>query len=163
MAKVAIAEPYIGSYVLETLTTGMYAESRNALREDIQNSFDAIRAAVRGKVIKQAEGRITVTLPDDTTMTVRDNGTGLSAVSALGTLTAIGLSKKARQKDAGFRGIGRLAGIAFCNTLSFRTKAAGESVETTVTFDCRALRTAMTSEVEESQPLAQLLQDNVRA
>jgi Histidine kinase-, DNA gyrase B-, and HSP90-like ATPase len=163
MAKDEIAEPYIGSYVLETLTTGMYAESRNALREYVQNSFDAIRAAIRSKVIKQSEGRIEILLPDDNTLTIRDNGTGLSAVSALGTLTAIGLSKKARQQDAGFRGIGRLAGIAFCNTLSFRTKAAGESVETTVTFDCRALRTAMTSEVEESQPLAQLLQDNVRA
>jgi hypothetical protein len=158
-----VVEPYIGSYVLETLTTGMYAESRNALREYIQNSFDAIRAAVRAKVIKQAEGRITVTLPDDTTLTVRDNGTGLSAVSALGTLTAIGLSKKARQKDAGFRGIGRLAGIAFCNALSFRTKASGESTETTVTFDCRSLRTAMTSDVEESQPLGQLLQSHVKA
>lgn len=158
-----VAEPYIGSYVLETLTTGMYAESRNALREYIQNSFDAIRAAVRGKVIKNSEGRITVTLPDENTLIIRDNGTGLAAVSSLATLTAIGLSKKARTKDAGFRGIGRLAGIAFCNTLSFRTKASGENIETTVTFDCRSLRTAMTSDVEESQPLAQLLQDNVKA
>ena len=133
MAKVAIAEPYIGSYVLETLTTGMYAESRNALREYVQNSFDAIRAAIRSKVIKQSEGRIEITLPDDNTLNIKDNGTGLSAVSALGTLTAIGLSKKARHQDAGFRGIGRLAGIAFCNTLSFRTKAAGENTETTVT------------------------------
>jgi hypothetical protein len=161
--KEHVIEPYIGSYVLETLTTGMYAESRNALREYIQNSFDAIRAAVRAKVIKTSEGRITVTLPDENTLIIRDNGTGLAAVSAMATLTAIGLSKKARTKDAGFRGIGRLAGIAFCNTLSFRTKASGENVETTVTFDCRSLRTAMTSDVEESQPLAQLLQDNVKA
>jgi hypothetical protein len=141
----------------------MYEESRNSLREYIQNAFDAIRAAVRGKVIKAAEGRVTVLLPDENTITVRDNGTGISAVSALGTLTAIGLSKKARTKDAGFRGIGRLAGIAFCNTLSFRTKASGETTETTVTFDCRSLRTAMTSDVEESQPLAQLLQNNVKS
>jgi molecular chaperone HtpG len=161
--KKTILEPYIGSYVLETLTTGMYAESRNALREYVQNSFDSIRAAVRGKIIKVSEGRIKVTLPDVNTISVQDNGTGLSAVSALGTLTAIGLSKKARNKDAGFRGIGRLAGIAFCNTLSFRTKASGEATETTVTFDCRSLRTAMTSGVEESQPLAQLLQDNVKS
>ena len=70
-----IVEPYIGSYVLETLKTGMHAESRNALREYIQNSFDAIRAAVRGKVIKESEGRITVTLPDENTLTIRDNGT----------------------------------------------------------------------------------------
>lgn len=154
-------EPYIGSYVLETLTTGMYAESRNALREYIQNSFDGVRAAIRGKTIKASEGRIEVLLPDENTLIVEDNGAGVSEMSAWGTLTAIGLSKKSRQRDAGFRGIGRLAGIAFCNTLTFCTKAAGETLETTITFNCRSLRNAMTSESEGSQPLAQLLQKHV--
>jgi Histidine kinase-, DNA gyrase B-, and HSP90-like ATPase len=164
MAKKAAAlEPYIGSYVLETLTTGMYAESRNALREYIQNSFDGIRAAIRAKLLTPSGGRIKVLLQDDDTLIIQDNGTGISEMSAWGTLTAIGLSKKNRQKDAGFRGIGRLAGIAFCDTLVFRTKAVGEASESIVTFNCRALRTAMTSEKEGSQPLAQLLQTYVAA
>jgi len=57
---------------------------------------------------KTTRGRITVTLPDENTLVVKDNGTGIAAVSAMATLTAIGLSKKTRTKDAGFRGIGGL-------------------------------------------------------
>ena len=94
-----VVEPYIGSYVLETLTTGMYAESRNALREYIQNSFDAIRAAVRGKVIKQAEGRITVTMHEETRVAVGDNRKKNSTVIRLETITAIRNSNIDRQKD----------------------------------------------------------------
>lgn len=50
------ATPYIGSYVLETLTTGMYGQSENALREYVQNSFDSIRQAVRLGMILKEEG-----------------------------------------------------------------------------------------------------------
>jgi hypothetical protein len=41
------AVPHIGAFVLETLTLGMYGEPRHTLREYVQNSFDAIRAAQR--------------------------------------------------------------------------------------------------------------------
>src|ERR1019366_8322740 len=139
----AVEEFRIGPFVLETLTTGMYEEGSNALREYVQNAYDATRSAVTAGVLGPGEGKVTVLLPGDDTLTIEDNGIGLSSQSAWSTLTAIGASKKDRTRDAGFRGIGRLAAIAFCNTLIFRTKISGESVETIVTFDCRMLRKGM--------------------
>lgn len=133
----------IGPFVLETLTTGMYEGSNNALREYVQNAYDATRTAVAAGVLPHGEGKVTVTMPDADTLVVADNGIGLSQASAWGTLTAIGASKKDRVREAGFRGIGRLAAIAFADTLAFRTKVAGEKRATIVTFDCKALRTGM--------------------
>lgn len=136
-------QPYIGSYVLESLTTGMYGESENALREYVQNAFDALRSAVQQKLITSDAARITVTLLANDRIIIFDNGVGVAAAAAYKTLTSIGASKKDRQKQAGFRGIGRLAGIAFCDKLTFRTKAQGDEVVSTVTFDCVALRNGM--------------------
>lgn len=133
----------IGPFVLETLTTGMYEGSANALREYVQNAYDATRTAVAAGVLPRGEGKVTVTLPDSDTLVVADNGIGLSQASAWGTLTAIGASKKDRVREAGFRGIGRLAAIAFADSLVFRTKVTGEGRATVVTFDCKALRTGM--------------------
>jgi hypothetical protein len=135
--------PYVGSYVLESLTTGMYGASENALREYIQNAFDSVRTATQLKMIDVATGRIDVLLVGKDQISVTDNGVGVAAGAVWTTLTSIGASKKDRHKQAGFRGIGRLAGIAFCDKLAFRTKAAEEAIESTVTFDCKKLRKGM--------------------
>jgi molecular chaperone HtpG len=149
--------PFIGSFVLETLTTGMYGQSENALREYVQNAFDAVRSATRRGVLAAGEGRIDVTLTDNDSLVIKDNGLGIAAAAAWGTLTSIGASKKDRKRDAGFRGIGRLAGIAFCDTLTFCTKSADEEVETSVIFDCQALRDGMNSESGGGLRLTELL------
>ncbi|MBS1825617.1 MAG: ATP-binding protein [Acidobacteria bacterium] len=161
MAKSDSRSPYIGSFVLETLTTGMYGESRNALREYVQNASDAVAAAVSSGVLRERAAKVEVLLKDEDTLIIHDNGIGIGAASAWGTLTAIGASKKDRKRDAGFRGIGRLAGIAFCDSLSFRTKAAGESSETTVTFNCVKLREGMNPESGGGKPLVDLLSEAV--
>lgn len=135
--------PYVGSYVLESLTTGMYGASENALREYIQNAFDSVRTATQLKMIDAAAGRIEVQIVGKDHISVKDNGAGIAASAVWTTLTSIGASKKDRQKQAGFRGIGRLAGIAFCDKLTFRTKAAEEAIESMVSFDCKKLRKGM--------------------
>jgi len=159
MAENNNEQPYIGSYVLESLTTGMYGESENAIREYVQNAFDAVRSAVHMKLLSDDTARISVTLSGRDQITVYDNGIGIAGTAAYKTLTSIGASKKDRQKQAGFRGIGRLAGIAFCDLLTFRTKAAGEEIESTVTFDCKTLRVGMN---DGSSKLVELLQSAVR-
>ena len=133
--------PHIGAFVLETLTVGMYGEPRHTLREYVQNSFDSIRAAQRTKYLS-GRGRVDITIAADAII-IRDNGLGVPADSAWNTLTSVGASKKDRQRDAGFRGIGRLAGMAYCDTLIFRTSFPGETVLTTVRFDCSRLQAAM--------------------
>lgn len=139
--------PYFGGFILETLTVGMYGEARNAIREYIQNGFDSIQRARELRLLARNAGTISVTMtPSDKTLVIRDDGAGLPAASAVQTLTRIGASSKKHSKNAGFRGIGRLAGIVFCDKLTFVTKAKGERVETTVVFDAKRMRAAMSPE-----------------
>ena len=108
-------EPYFGGFVLETLTIGMYEETKNAIREYIQNGFDSIQRAINKLAqLKAGEGLIRIIYDEDGEgVRIRDNGAGLTADNAVSTLTSIGASAKDFATDAGFRGIGRLAGIAF--------------------------------------------------
>ncbi len=53
---------------------------------------------------------------------------------------AIGGSSKRGSTARGFRGVGRLSGLAYCRELEFRTKAAGANAIVSVTWDCRLLR-----------------------
>jgi len=136
--------PFFGGFILETLTVGMYGESRNAIREYIQNGFDSIQQAIKRKVLKGGEGLIEIELSGDkTSLTIRDNGAGLPESSAVKTLTAIGSSTKDYRKNAGFRGIGRLAGIVFSETVRFTTKASGEANQTEIVFNAHGMRKAM--------------------
>jgi molecular chaperone HtpG len=147
--------PHIGAFVLETLTLGMYGEPRHTLREYVQNAFDSIRAARRLKVLN-TRGVVTITLAEDS-IKIHDNGLGVSQSQAWRTLTSVGASKKDRQRDAGFRGIGRLAGMAYCKTLSFATTFAGETAKTTLSFDCEKLLKAMDPDAGGDMELAKLL------
>ena len=122
----------------------MYGERKNAIREYVQNSFDGIQAAVETGVLRDRGGKVSLTLsPDKKRLVILDNGVGLPHRIAVNTLTAVGASRKERGRQAGFRGIGRLAGIAFTRTLRVRTKAAGDDLESIVEFDCEALRQGM--------------------
>lgn len=137
-------EPYFGGFVLETLTVGMYGESRNALREYVQNAFDSVRRAHRKPGKRLTAGLIKVTMgAGGSSLTIHDNGAGLPRATAVKVLTSIGASGKDYKREAGFRGIGRLSGIVFTNQMIFSTKAAGENVTTVVTFDAKGMREAM--------------------
>lgn len=147
MAELALPdEIQIGSFFLETLTTGMYENPLHCLREYVQNGFDAINDAIEKALIGQDEGKVTVSITGTTTrqnITIRDNGAGQPAAEAVDRFISLGASHKRPQKHAGFRGIGRLAGIAYCTTLKFTTKAAGEADATVITFDCAKMRGLM--------------------
>lgn len=152
--------PHIGAFVLETLTLGMYGDPRHTLREYVQNSFDAIRAAKRAKFLT-GRGKVTISIAPQS-ITVLDNGIGVSAAQAWKTLTSVGASKKDRQHDAGFRGIGRLAGMAYCHELVFRTTFFGETTVTTVHFDCDRLLKAMEPDEGGDIELGKLLATSIR-
>ena len=157
---VNLRNPHIGAFVLETLTLGMYGEPRHTLREYIQNAYDSIRTAKRMKILS-ARGRVDVTLSPGS-LTVRDNGLGVRAELAWSTLTSIGASRKDRSRDAGFRGIGRLAGMAYCEELIFRTTFPGETILSTVRFDSNKLLAAMNPGEGGDTELATLLADSIK-
>lgn len=131
----------VGAFVLDTLTVGMYTDARDAVREYIQNSLDGIRLAVTRGLITDDDGKITLRQsPALDQLTVSDNGAGIAHANAASTLLSIGKSSKKIGENAGFRGIGRLAGIAYCDSLVFETSCAGEHVGTRLEFDCAELR-----------------------
>lgn len=141
---VAQTEPIeVGSFFLETLTTGMYEQPLHCIREYVQNGYDAINDAIRDGLIKKEAASILLTVGGtdrNRSITIRDNGTGISAAHAYSRLVSLGASRKNPNLHAGFRGIGRLAGIAYCGTLRFKTKASGEAVGTIIEYDCGKIR-----------------------
>lgn len=141
----SVSDPFaapVGAFVLDTLTVGMYTDARDAIREYIQNSLDGVRLATDQGTIKEEDGKIEVRQsPALNELMISDNGAGLGGAVAARTLLSIGKSSKKIGENAGFRGIGRLAGIAYCDTLVFETSHAGEETGTRIEFDCQKLRT----------------------
>jgi hypothetical protein len=70
------------------------------------------------------------------------------------------MSSKSIQTDAGFRGIGRLAGIAYCKRLTFTTQADGETDISSVAFDCEELLQAMSPRMKEVKELADVISNH---
>lgn len=138
-----------GMYLLETLTAGMYNDPLSIYREYIQNavdSFDLVRKSRR-----RGPQLIRIDLdPFERRISINDNAFGVPSRNAETTLSRIGGSHKRKEKFRGFRGIGRLGGIAFCDRAIFKTKAAGESVESVQEWDCRGLRNLL-SDVEQQE------------
>ncbi len=131
-----------GMYLLETLTSGMYNEPLSVYREYIQNAVDSIDQVAPG-----AKGNFAtdITLdPFRKSIIIFDNGAGITAAQAEKTLSSIGCSGKIGTRQRGFRGIGRLGGVAFAERVVFRTKAKGESVESIQEWDCKSLRGLLT-------------------
>ena len=158
-------EPFFGGFVLETLTIGMYGETRNAIREYIQNGFDAIQRAINDlEILPAGKGVIEIELGSDrNSLTIRDNGAGLPMKSAAATLTRVGASNKSHVKNAGFRGIGRLAGIVFSDRVTFKTKARGERQETIVVFEAKSMREAMVPGKGSTKSALDLMKECVTA
>jgi molecular chaperone HtpG len=132
----------IGKDVIEILTTGMYVSPVSIYREYIQNAADSIDAARSRNLLGAGKpGQVSIDFDHTArSVVVRDNGAGIAAPEALPMLLAIGGSPKRGTQARGFRGVGRLSGLAYCRELEFRTKAAGDPTTISVTWDCRALR-----------------------
>jgi hypothetical protein len=155
--------PKVGAFVLETLTTGMYANPLDCIREYVQNASDAILSAERFEMLKPNNGIIELRLePKTRTLTIRDNGTGQSPEDAVERLLNIGMSAKVYGQEAGFRGIGRLAGIAYCDRLTFTTTTAYNDAAVSIAFDCSGIRKELTPDVKGAKELSDLLRHNIQ-
>lgn len=145
----AVPPAQFGAYVLDTLTVGMYTRHLDAIREYVANARDGILEAVAAGMLSEKDARIRIVIDEkEKRLSIIDNGIGLSAKKAVEVLLRVGMSDKRIGDSVGFRGIGRLAGIAYCNTLEFRTSFAGEGIGTSLTFDCARLREGMSPSVE---------------
>lgn len=139
--------PIVGAELFRLVTVGMYDNPLAIYREYIQNSADAI--ASKGAY---REGKVEISIdPSKRLIKILDNGPGLSNDDALHQLLPIGRSNKQMGTDRGFRGIGRLAGLAFAETVTFTTRARQDEPITRVTWNgsCLPDRTAPETEIED--------------
>lgn len=136
-----MADYVFGANILENLTTGMYKNSQIIFREYIQNSCDAIDKAVALRILSADEGKIEIWIDADKRfISVEDNGTGIIAEEFEITLQSIAQSNKQLDSEKGFRGIGRLCGLAYCRELIFSTTAKNENVVSIMRIDAAKLR-----------------------
>ena len=128
--------PLIGADILSLITAGMYNNPLALYREYIQNAADAA-------VVVGCNEHATVEIdidPRARRVRIRDDGPGLSHQAATRALLPIARSQKRKGIERGFRGIGRLAGLAFAESVTFTTRAHGASLITRITWDSRKLR-----------------------
>lgn len=150
----------VGKYTLESLTTGMYSDPKIVYREYIQNSVDALENAVSIGLIEPQSMRIDIIVnAEDSYISIKDNGTGIPVADAPKTLMDVGSSKKRNSNNRGFRGIGRLGGMSYCDTLVFTTSAENEKVKTVIAFDCKRLRHLLVPGEYEDMSLSAVLKE----
>lgn len=130
----------IGKYAIENLTTAMYEDSKIIYREYIQNSADSIDKALKLGLFEEEEPVIEVAIDDiNRVITIKDNALGIKKMEVPQRLADIADSEKQKGIDKGFRGIGRLGGLAYCHTLRFITTYKGENEVTIMTWDAKEL------------------------
>ena len=134
--------PVLGKDVLELLSSSMYVNPLSVYREYIQNSADSVEEACAiGLLARPTDGRVEIDInPAERTVRIRDNGTGVEQSKFVSRLVALGASRKRGLKARGFRGVGRLAGLGYCQELVFRSRAEGEKEVSELRWDCRALK-----------------------
>ena len=133
--------PVIGKDVIESLTIGMYEDSRFIFREYIQNSADQIDKAVREGLLEKNQGEIHITIDAERRkIIIEDNATGIAFEQVQPILQNIAQSTKQRGVDKGFRGIGRLGGLAYCENLIFETSFFNEAKKSILKWDAAKLK-----------------------
>ena len=155
-------EIVVGKFTLETLTLGMYKNPLVVYREYIQNSADSIDHALKIELITTDEAQINVNINHKThSITIRDNGTGVSGEEVYNVLCDIGNARKDYRTDKGFRGIGRLGGLAYCEKLIFKTSYQGEDFASVITWDGNKLKELLRPDNRESPSLSGVVKEIV--
>lgn len=146
----------IGKDVIESLTLGMYEDSRFIYREYIQNSADQIDTALKENLISSLrEGKIEIAInPTAKTISIYDNATGIETSKVQSILKNIAQSTKDRTKNKGFRGIGRLGGLAYCDKLIFETSFKDEPVKSMLVWDSKKLKAIINNRANKEEATA---------
>ena len=146
----------IGKDVIESLTLGMYEDSRFIYREYIQNCADQIDEAVEENLINSLrDGKIEIEINQTAKIiSIYDNATGIETDKVQSILKNIAQSTKDRTKNKGFRGIGRLGGLAYCDKLIFETSFKGEPVKSMLIWDSKKLKAIINNRTNKEEATA---------
>ncbi len=141
----------IGGEILPILTTGLYRDSLDALREYIQNGIDANADQIEVSI-------------DPSTVAVTDNGDGMNGHQAELAIR-LGISDKSPKKNIGFRGIGVYSAFNLCELLEIFTKPQ-QGRGSHVVFNFQEIRKELLLEQErrkEAQPPKLFLEKLLRS
>ncbi len=131
----------VGKNFLENITVAMYENSFTIYREFIQNAADSIDKAIARGIIEKDEAYIDIHIEyNKRKISVFDNACGIPMRVFKKKMMDVADSDKDRDKEKGFRGIGRLAGLGYCDKLIFHTSARGEEKESIITWNGIKLR-----------------------
>lgn len=134
-----MSEIKIGKNAIENMTHGMYEDSKIIYREYIQNAADQIDYATKHALFDED---LFIDIKIDKSrrnVTIKDNATGVKRDMIELKLANVADSNKVKGETKGFRGIGRLGGLAYCEKLRFITTAKGENQRTIMTWDAEVL------------------------
>jgi hypothetical protein len=129
----------------------LYDNPLLAVLEYIQNAVDALDQ------LNESDPRhnppVDVTIDGrDRSLRIADSGPGIEAAQADAVLHGLGSRRKDSSNARGFRGIGRLSGLAYCDTLRFITRANGERLISMSSWDCRRLAAIISDKHEIGTP-----------
>lgn len=142
----------IGKDVIESLTIGMYEDSRFIYREYIQNSADQIDKALKENLLKKGEDEIHIEIDSEKkSILIEDNATGISKSKVNDILKNIAQSTKERGIDKGFRGIGRLGGLGYCDSLIFETSFKGENIKSRMVWNAKLLKEIINNRISKEE------------
>ena len=126
----------VGNNLFSLVTAGMYDNPLAIYREYIQNAADAL-ADAKGTTNRMVD--IDINLPA-LSVKIRDSGPGLHHEAAVKALLPIAHSQKRPGTDRGFRGVGRLSGLAFAESVTFLTRSKDNQPVTRIVWDGPKLR-----------------------
>ena len=127
----------IGASVLEAITSGLYTNNLNCIREYVQNALDAGALKIEINYINKGSS-----------IEIRDDGRGMDKSQLINALT-VGYSSKG-EGDIGWRGLGMWSGAAVCDALHIVTKAEN-SPRLSIDIDCNGITKAnRTDNAEEA-------------
>ena len=152
-------EAVIGKDILELLSTSMYVDPMSVYREYLQNAADSIDEARGEGLLPVAGGRISIHIDANArAIRIRDDGTAIPWPEFVERMSNLGASRKRGTPARGFRGVGRLSGLGYCQELIFRGRAAGEALVSELRWDGRALKTMLRSAAHDKH-LKALIKD----
>lgn len=128
----------MGLQLLETITSALYDDPIILFREYVQNSVDAYNMEVsKNKERKLNDFCIDIDIDTNgRNIFIRDNGYAIPATKFIEKMTNIGASDKSKyHNQIGFRGIGRLSAMPFCQKLVFKNKPKGSDKIYIYTWD----------------------------
>lgn len=141
--------------VLEALSRGLYPDQRHVLREFVQNAYDSTQELHR-KYPRQPIQPIQVKIQPPSIF-IADHGFGMSQTEVQ-QFRYLGFSQKERAKHAGFRGIGKYAGLAIAEKIIVDTSRFGDAYRYRLII--HADRMMAEAEQGKNRPLEQILQEH---